>query len=102
MCEVFADLEPEGFSSHTRRLRLNGRSTSIRLETAFWQTLDAVAAQEGISTACFISKLHAEFADARSQKINFTSMLRCACLNFTENSPPSVSDPHSIDVGMAH
>lgn len=40
MCQIFAGQEPERYGSETRRLRLNGQSTSIRLERAFWRILD--------------------------------------------------------------
>ncbi|MGB1916004.1 MAG: ribbon-helix-helix domain-containing protein, partial [Paracoccaceae bacterium] len=40
MCEIFSGQNPERYASTTRRLRLNGQSTSIRLENAFWETLD--------------------------------------------------------------
>lgn len=86
MCQIFAGQDPERYASHTRRLRLNGQSTSIRLENAFWQELDAIAANEGISTPCFISKLHTEVVALRGEEVNFTSLLRCACLKFMEVS----------------
>jgi len=68
----------------TRRLRLNGQSTSIRLEGAFWQILDEIAAEEGMTTPAFISKLHNEILMQRGEAENFTSLLRCACLTRTE------------------
>ena len=87
MCQVFAGQDPDRYAYRTRRLRINGQSTSIRLENAFWQTLDEIAASEGVSTAGFISKLHSEVTAARGKKVNFTSLLRCACLKFMETSP---------------
>jgi len=86
MCQIFAGQDPERYASHTRRLRLNGQSTSIRLENAFWRELDTIAANEGISTPCFISKLHKEVVSLRGEEVNFTSLLRCACLKFMEVS----------------
>lgn len=80
MCQVFAGQDPENYASVTRSLRLNGQSTSIRLEAAFWNTLDEIAAQEHISTAQFISKLHSEVIELHGEAGNFTSLLRCACL----------------------
>ena len=72
------------YISETRRLRLNGQSTSIRLEQAFWAILDDIAAGEGLSTPAFISKLHTEVLTLRGEAKNFTSLLRCACLIRTE------------------
>ena len=88
MCHVFAGQDPERYASKTRRLRLNGQSTSIRLENAFWDILDQIAARDGISTPLFISTLHSEVLELRGEPENFTSLLRCACLKFIEISRP--------------
>lgn len=84
MCHVFAAQDPERYASQTRRLRLNGQSTSIRLENAFWDILDQIATRDGVSTPTFISTLHAEVLELRGEPKNFTSLLRCACLKFME------------------
>lgn len=86
MCEVFAGQDPERYASTTRRLRLNGQSTSIRLENAFWATLDEIAARDGVTTPVFISTLHSEVLEQRGEPSNFTSLLRCACLKFMDVS----------------
>ena len=80
MCQIFAGQDPARYESETRSLRLNGQSTSIRLERAFWTILDDIAAAEGVSTPSFVSKLHAEVLELRGEPGNFTSLLRCACL----------------------
>ena len=64
MCEVFSRQDPRRYQPTTRKLRLNGQSTSIRLEQAFWDIIDEIAAGEGMATPAFLS----------------TSLLRCACL----------------------
>ncbi len=87
MCQIFAGQDPDRYACTTRRLRLNGQSTSIRLENAFWQVIDAIAQKEGTTAPCFISKLHAEVLELRGEPQNFTSLLRCACLKFIEVSP---------------
>ena len=43
MCRILASEDPSHHESHTRSVRLNGQSTSIRLERAFWQILDRIA-----------------------------------------------------------
>ena len=91
MCHVFAGQDPERYSSRTRRLRLNGQSTSIRLENAFWDILDQIAARDGMSTPMFISTLHSEVLELRGEPENFTSLLRCACLKFIEISQPQTA-----------
>lgn len=80
MCQIFAGQDPRTYESETRSLRLNGQCTSIRLEVAFWEMLDSIAAAEGFTTPGFVSKLHAEVLELRGEARNFTSLLRCACL----------------------
>jgi len=86
MCHVFASQDPERYASTTRRLRLNGQSTSIRLENAYWEVLDEMAEAEGATTPAFISTLHSEVLELRGEPENFTSLLRCTCLKFIELS----------------
>ncbi len=45
MCRIFAGQDPVSYDCETRSMRLNGQSTSIRLEQAFWQMLDEIATQ---------------------------------------------------------
>lgn len=80
MCRIFAGQDPERYASETRSLRLHGFSTSIRLERAFWETLDEIAAGDGLSTPQFIARLHDEVLELNGAAPNFTSLLRCACL----------------------
>ncbi len=84
MCQVFAGQDPDRYASTTRRLRLNGQSTSIRLENSFWAIIDEIAERDGVTTAAFISKLHSEVLELRGEPENFTSLLRCACLVFVD------------------
>jgi predicted DNA-binding ribbon-helix-helix protein len=79
MCQIFAGQDPNRYESITRRLRLNGQSTSIRLERAFWGIIDQMAGNEGSSTPAFLSKLHSEVLQQHGEARNFTSLLRCAC-----------------------
>ncbi|ESW60472.1 MAG: arylsulfate sulfotransferase [Rhodobacter sp. CACIA14H1] len=79
MCQIFAGQQPNRYESVTRRLRLNGQSTSIRLERAFWGILDQMARNEGSTTPAFLSKLHSEVLQQHGEARNFTSLLRCAC-----------------------
>lgn len=79
MCQIFAGQDPSRYESSTRRLRLNGLSTSIRLERAFWGIVDQMAHQEGTTTPAFLSKLYSEVLEQHGDVRNFTSLLRCAC-----------------------
>lgn len=84
MCQIFAGQDPQRYAGTTRRLRLNGQSTSIRLENTFWAIIDEIAAGEGISTPSFISTLHSEVLQLHGEPSNFTSLLRCTCLAYIE------------------
>lgn len=80
MCQIFAGQNPNDYQPETRRLRLNGQSTSIRLERSFWEIVDNIAQHEEMTTPAFVSKLHSEVLELRGEARNFTSLLRCACL----------------------
>jgi predicted DNA-binding ribbon-helix-helix protein len=82
MCKMFAGQSPELYESHTRSVRLGGHATSIRLEAAYWSTLEEIAAEQGMSLPRFLSQLHDEVLDFRGEITNFTSLLRCACLTY--------------------
>ncbi len=80
MCQIFAGQQPDDYQPETRRMRLNGHGTSIRLERSFWEIIDEIAAAEELSTPAFVSRLHLEVLELRGEVVNFTSLLRCACL----------------------
>ena len=50
MCQIFAGQSPDRYASQTRSVRLGGHVTSIRLEKAFWDILEEVAAGPGYAT----------------------------------------------------
>lgn len=79
MCPEFVENKPDRFQSRTRRLRLNGQSTSIRLEQVFWSILDAMSEEAQMSTPAYLSKVHSEALESSGETGNFTSMLRCIC-----------------------
>ncbi|MGY6633724.1 MAG: ribbon-helix-helix domain-containing protein [Alkalilacustris sp.] len=91
MCQIFAGQDPARYEGETRSLRLNGQSTSIRLERAFWAMLDEIAALEGLSTPAFVSRLHAEVLELRGEPGNFSSLLRCTCLIHAERRAAAVA-----------
>jgi predicted DNA-binding ribbon-helix-helix protein len=80
MCHLFASQNPDSYVYETRSIRLNGQSTSIRLERMFWNILEQIAALEGLSVPSFISILHREVLLMWGPVPNFTSHLRCICL----------------------
>jgi predicted DNA-binding ribbon-helix-helix protein len=80
MCHLFASQSPDSYAVETRSIRLNGQSTSLRLERVFWGILEEIAADEGMSVPRFISTLHQEILLLRGEVPNFTSHLRCICV----------------------
>jgi predicted DNA-binding ribbon-helix-helix protein len=87
---MFAGQEPENYEYQSRSLRLNGQSTSLRLEKKFWRVLDEIARSEDTSTPLFISQLHGEVVALHGEARNFSSLLRCACLVYLEKRQQSV------------
>ena len=80
MCHLFAHQAQRDYESQTRSLRIDGHCTSIRLEMAFWDTLEEIAARENMSLGKFLTTLYNEVLDHHSEVNNFASLLRCSCL----------------------
>ncbi|MGY4422638.1 putative DNA-binding ribbon-helix-helix protein [Bradyrhizobium sp. JR6.1] len=80
MCHLFAHQPQRDYESQTRSLRIDGHCTSIRLEMSFWDTLEEIAAKEGMTLAKFLTTLHNEVLDHHGEVNNFASLLRCSCL----------------------
>ena len=85
MRHLFASQSPESYAFETRSIRLNGQSTSLRLEKIFWTILEQIAAAEGMSVPRFISILHSEVLQVWGEGANFTTHLRCICLVAVED-----------------
>lgn len=79
MCHVYASTDPERYESTTRSVRLQGSVTSVRLENEFWEILDTLASEQGMSAGQFISKLYGEVIADKGVVPNLASMLRVAC-----------------------
>ncbi|MEH6717426.1 MAG: ribbon-helix-helix domain-containing protein [Aurantimonas endophytica] len=86
MCSIYSRQDPDRYALTTRSLRLDGCSTSIRLENAFWDVLDRMAADERRPLPDLLSELHNEVVANRQGPMNFTSILRSSCLIFLETS----------------
>ena len=95
MCQFFASQDPRSYEHETRSIRLNGQSTSIRLEKIFWAALADIAAREGASVAQFVSTLHREALLLWGETPNFTSHLRCVCLVARERQPIAAHAAHA-------
>jgi len=86
MCHLFAHQPQRDYESQTRSLRIGGHSTSIRLEMAFWDTLEEIAGKEGMSLGKFLTTLHSEVLEHHGEVRNFASLLRCSCLIYRSRS----------------
>ncbi len=95
MCQLFAHQPQRDYESQTRSLRIDGHCTSIRLEMAFWDTLEEIADKQDMSLAKFLSCLHREVLDHCGEVHNFASLLRCSCLIYRSKAAamaPDVAD----------
>ena len=80
MCQIFAGQDPAGYAYISRSIRLGGHATSIRLESTFWDILDEVSEEQGMTTPRFISTIYDEVLQQHGSIANFTSLLRVACV----------------------
>lgn len=96
MCHFFANQPPDSYAFETRSIRLNGQSTSIRLEKMFWRILEQIARAQDMSVPRFISTLHGEVLNLWGEVANFTSHLRCICIVALENGPDAALDRRRV------
>ena len=82
MCRIFAGQDPANYRSTTRSIRLGGYATSIRLEASFWDIIDRLAAEQGMTTPRFLSVLYDEVIEIHGEVANFASLLRVSCVNY--------------------
>lgn len=92
MCVFFTSADPILYESRTRTVRIHGISTSIRLENFIWDTLAALAAEEGVSTNGLIMTFHDEVMRHRGDVQNFTSFLRVTCLRYLKRKCDLLSE----------
>lgn len=82
MCQLFIDVDSELWKSRTKSLRIDGMSTSIRIENFFWNTLEEIAGRDRMTVNQLITKLYYESIDAEHDLGNFTSFLRVCCARY--------------------
>src|ERR1700719_1591990 len=92
MCQLFAHQPQRDYESQTRSLRIGGHCTSIRLEMAFWDTLEEIANKEGMRLATFLTGLHSEVLDHHGEVRNFASLLRCSCLIYRSRNAVAIPE----------
>jgi len=79
------------YAGVTRSVRLNGLSTSIRLEARYWRLVDEMAADGDLTTPKFLSTLYDEVLEIHGEVRNFASLLRTACLVHMEKKAETKS-----------
>ncbi|APF37884.1 ribbon-helix-helix domain-containing protein [Chelatococcus daeguensis] len=79
MCKLFVNADPQLWETRLRSLRLNGFSTSVRLENLYWRVLEEIAGRDGMSVAQLLGRLYEELLEARGEVENFASFLRVCC-----------------------
>ena len=79
MCRLFINADPDLWQTRLRSVRMEGFSTSIRLENLYWGVLEELAARDGMTLTQLLVKLHTELLEARGKVDNFASFLRVCC-----------------------
>lgn len=74
----------------SRSLRIEGYSTSVRLERVFWDVLDQMAGDRGVSTCGLVSEIYRDVHASGEALTNFSSVLRVICLRHLECGAASV------------
>ena len=106
MCHVFSGQDPETYRFVTRSIRIAGHSTSVRLESRFWDILETMAASQDMTLPQFVSELYEEVLELQGEIHNFASLLRCSCLVYLTDdrfahvarAPVEASVPEKIAV----
>lgn len=102
MCQIFAGQDPLSYEPVTRSVRLGGHSTSIRLEGKFWEILDEIATQQGMTTPRFLSTLYDEVLDLHGEVRNFASLLRVSCTRIMESRNETMAEAEAELRERAH
>lgn len=68
------------FIPEKRGFRIHGHSTTIRLERAFWNVLEAMAHEQEMTLSEMIQRIHDDCIMANDK--NLASCLRVICLKF--------------------
>jgi len=79
MCRLFINADPDLWQTRLRSVRMDGFSTSIRLENLYWRILEEIAARDHMALAQLLTRLHGELLEAHGKVDNFASFLRVCC-----------------------
>lgn len=101
MCHLFSGVPKETYASETRSVRLGGHATSLRLERAYWNLLEAIAESQAMTLGRFLTELHDEVLELHGEARNFASLLRCVCLAHLERTLGSEGMARAVRVDRA-
>ncbi|GLK86335.1 ribbon-helix-helix domain-containing protein [Ancylobacter defluvii] len=79
MCKLFIEADARLWKTRLKSMRLNGFSTSVRLENFYWRVLEEIARRDAMSLPQLLAKLHEELTFAHGGVENFASFLRVCC-----------------------
>ncbi|MDX1466606.1 MAG: ribbon-helix-helix domain-containing protein [Halomonas sp.] len=79
MCKLFTGADPALWESQTRSVRLDGVSTSVRLEGFFWSVLEEIGRRDDLGLSQLLSRLSREWVEEGRDVDNFASFLRVCC-----------------------
>ena len=82
MCSLFINADPELWQTRLRSVRMDGFSTSIRLENLYWRILEEIAARDHMALTQLLTRLHGELLEAHGKVDNFASFLRVCCSRY--------------------
>ena len=82
--QIFTAQNPNNYRYETRSIRLNGRSTSIRLETTFGRLLEELAESQQMSVPKLVSTLYQEVLERHVHVNKLSSLLRCESVLYLE------------------
>ncbi len=77
-----------------RSFRIRRRSTTIKLESPFWQALEKIAKAQKVSLGVLITRIDEEYRnqdEPSSGEKNLASCLRVFCLTSAAGRPPERS-----------
>ncbi|GGA97554.1 aryl-sulfate sulfotransferase [Brucella endophytica] len=77
---------PSGSLVRKRSVSIRGHATSFSLEDAFFEIIETIARQRGISVAALV----AEIDDARDKRANLSSALRLYVLEWVKRGGKAV------------
>jgi len=79
MCRLFINADPDLWQTRLRSVRMDGYSTSIRLENLYWRILEEIAGRDRMALTQLLTRLHGELLEAHGKVDNFASFLRVCC-----------------------